>query len=250
MLIQGIGDEVISVLLALFFMALVTILWLSTYVTERPPVRAVVIRSANNSQTVQINASNEDVQINPAIEDSGPPLENSSPVESASNDINNETEENNLATIKVKFTNDESSLEIRERLNEKLGLFISKHLDRHLNLNSDDRIKLIFNGRMLSLRDQTLAQHGLTNNSVVHCMVQRNIQNDDNNQERERGGANPVDAMDLDLSSFCFPLLGSLLVVIWWCQMVYAHYFNMTTTISLVSLTVLFFASAANAYWT
>lgn len=248
MLIQGIGDEVISVLLALFFMALVTILWLSTAVTDRPPVRAVVIRSATTTQTLQINSSNQ------VTSDSSNPENSSSNSENASNSSNVqdtlETQsDENLATIKVKFTNDESSLEIKERLSEKLGLFISKHLDRHLNLNSDDRIKLIFNGRMLSLRDQTLAQHGLTNNSVVHCMVQRSVQTNDANEQVNAEGLNP-DAMDLDLSSICFPLLGSLLVVIWWCQMVYAHYFNMTTTISLVSLTVLFFASAANAYLT
>ena len=34
-----------------------------------------------------------------------------------------------LATIKIRFIN-EDSLEIREKLTEKLGLFISKHLDR------------------------------------------------------------------------------------------------------------------------
>ena len=34
-----------------------------------------------------------------------------------------------LATIKIRFIN-EDSLEIKERLTEKLGQFISKHLDR------------------------------------------------------------------------------------------------------------------------
>ena len=41
-----------------------------------------------------------------------------------------ETEsDSTLATIKIRFIN-EDSLEIRERLTEKLGQFISKHLDR------------------------------------------------------------------------------------------------------------------------
>ena len=129
------------------------------------------------------------------------------------------------------------------------------HYFRHLNLTNDDRVRLIYNGRVLG-RDQTLAEHGLTDNSVVHCLVQRSVGTNEsgtNNNGTNTGNQNrlgPDDTMDLDLSSFCLPLLGALLMGIWWCQVVYSQYFNLTTTISLVSLTILFFATAVNSYLT
>jgi len=277
MLIQGIGDEVVSVLLVLFLVLLISILWLSTHVQERPPVRAVVIRSANSAETIAEFQANPSPQINPratneiqdAIEATAESIEQinqseeiteireaNTEVTTESSNSTVETEsDSTLATIKVRFIN-EDSLEIRERLTEKLGQFISKHLDRHLNLTNEDRVRLIYNGRVLG-RDQTLAELGLTDNCVVHCLVQRSVQASTN----ENGTGNTAtandnqhrladDTMDLDLSSFCLPLLGALLMGIWWCQMVYSQYFNLTTTISLVSLTILFFATAVNSYLT
>ena len=127
---------------------------------------------------------------------------------------------------------------------------------RHLNLTNEDRVRLIYNGRVLG-RDQTLAELGLTDNCVVHCLVQRSVQASANengptspNDNLQHNNRLADDTMDLDLSSFCLPLLGALLMGIWWCQVVYSQYFNLTTTISLVSLTILFFATAVNSYLT
>ena len=53
MLIQGIGDEVISVIIALVVVGIISLVWLSTHVQDRPLVRAVVIRSSNNPNEVQ-----------------------------------------------------------------------------------------------------------------------------------------------------------------------------------------------------
>jgi len=284
MIVQGIGDEVVGVLIVLFLVLLVSILWLSTHVQERPPVRAVVIRSANSetiaefqaepSPQISSSANNEIQNAVEATAESIDQINNSSEqevteirdthssVEVTENSSNAvvETETtassdtSTLATIKIRFIN-EDSLEIKERLTEKLGQFISKHLDRHLNLTNDDRVRLIYNGRVLG-RDQTLAEHGLTDNSVVHCLVQRSVGTNEsgtNNNGTNTGNQNrlgPDDTMDLDLSSFCLPLLGALLMGIWWCQVVYSQYFNLTTTISLVSLTILFFATAVNSYLT
>jgi len=274
MLIQGIGDEVVSVLIILFLVLLVSILWVSTHVQERPPVRAVVIRSANSSETIAEFQANPSPQINPptneiqdAIEATAESIEQVNQneeiaeiretntevtTESSNSTVETETD-STLATIKIRFIN-EDSLEIRERLTEKLGQFISKHLDRHLNLTNEDRVRLIYNGRVLG-RDQTLAELGLTDNCVVHCLVQRSVQASTNESGPTAANDNQHnrladDTMDLDLSSFCLPLLGALLMGIWWCQVVYSQYFNLTTTISLVSLTILFFATAVNSYLT
>ena len=54
MIIEGIGDEVITVLITLLITLLVSIIWKSTNVRERPPVRAVVIRSANSETIAEI----------------------------------------------------------------------------------------------------------------------------------------------------------------------------------------------------
>ena len=54
MIVEGIGDEVITVLITLLITLLVSIIWKSTNVRERPPVRAVVIRSANSETIAEI----------------------------------------------------------------------------------------------------------------------------------------------------------------------------------------------------
>ena len=135
-------------------------------------------------------------------------------------------------------------------------LTVSKFFFRHLNLTNEDRVRLIYNGRVLG-RDQTLAELGLTDNCVVHCLVQRSVgtsensgSNNQNDNQTNNQNRLADDTMDLDLSSFCLPLLGALLMGIWWCQVVYSQYFNLTTTISLVSLTILFLATAVNSYLT
>lgn len=309
MMIQGIGDEVISVLIALILVVIISLVWHSTHVQERPLVRAVVIRSPNNPDGLhQIipNPDNPDQELLEAIESTveaqnqlqaehqeqrGSPddttnnrtSDNISPTTTISGtseviDANDETTSENadhpdidavdqtstssLATIKVRFIN-ETSLEIKERLSESLGRFISKHLQNHLNLVGEDRVKLIYNGRVLGRNQSTtLEELGLTDNCVIHCLVQRAPDAESNeNQNLNQGGragnladnagaAALDDILDFDVSNICLPLLGSVLVIIWWCQMIYSQYFNLTSTVSLVSLTILFLFSVVNTYFT
>ncbi len=157
-----------------------------------------------------------------------------------------------VATIKVRFI-DETSIEVREKLGEKLGAFVSKHLDERLNLSSSDRVKLIYNGRVLRPDQSSLSDLGLTDNCVVHCLVQR--QETTSPDGDATGGSASArtrqgnqEEVDLDLGSYCFPLLGLILAVIWSCQVIYAHYFNFSSTAALVLLTVLFIATTANNY--
>ena len=53
---------------------------------------------------------------------------------------------------------------------------------------------------------------------------------------------------DLDLSHICYPLIGCVLVLVWWLQVVYPHFFSVASTGSLVSLTILYLASVVNTY--
>ena len=302
MMIQGIGDEVISVLIALILVVIISLVWHSTHVQERPLVRAVVIRSPNNPDGLhQIipNPDNPDQELLEAIESTVEAQnqlqaehqeQRGSPDDTTNNrtsdiippttisgtseviDANDETTSENadhpdidvvdgassLATIKVRFIN-ETSLEIKERLSESLGRFISKHLQNHLNLVGEDRVKLIYNGRVLGRnQSSTLEELGLTDNCVIHCLVQRAPAESNENQNSNQRG-NPADnagaaalddILDFDVSNICLPLLGLVLVIIWWCQMIYSQYFNVTSTVSLVSLTILFLFSVANTYFT
>ena len=357
MIIYGIGDEIIGVAVAFTFTALVTIIWRSTHVQERPPVQAVVIRAAatstsSSSETGAITqttttatlhvlhqhgeildasdateeaivatnnstANSDDVEEQDGADsaEGADGAEGDGTVGDSFGDANQTTEEienlnattttstsedhdkatsnkvkresdirshqgesskespnseattstpsqsqsaekqpsdvsnPDMVTIKVRFI-DETSIEVKEKLAEKLGRFVSKHLDSHLNLTSDDRVKLIYNGRILRPEQSSLSELGLTDNCVVHCLVQRQTRTA-SNAGRPQGAASAgagQDDLDLDLGSFCFPLLGIVLAVIWSCQLVYAHYFNFSSTAALVLLTVLFVATLANNY--
>lgn len=92
-------------------------------------------------------------------------------------------------------------------------------------------------------------QLGLQDNCTVHCLVQRNQAPPSGSAAGSQTSAIEIPG-DLDLSGLCYPVLGTVLFVIWWCQVVYAHYFTFTSTMSLVSLTFLYAASVANAYLT
>ena len=137
-----------------------------------------------------------------------------------------------------------------------LGHFKSRHLrPRHGGqgvtspIQPNDRVRLIFNGKVLHSDSSTLAQLGFQHNCTVHCLVQRESATP--NVNVGHGGVtlgSDVPGADLDLSNLCYPVLGTVLFVIWWCQVVYAHYFTFTSTMSLVSLTFLYAASVANAY--
>ena len=305
MMIQGIGDEVISVLIALILLVIISLVWHSTHVQERPIVRAVVIRSPNNPDGLhQIipNPDNPDQELLEAIESTveaqnqlqaehqqeqhgghdtitnnrsvdiiTPPTIISGTSEViASNETTSENADHpdnfdavdrgtsSLATIKVRFIN-ETSLEIKERLSESLGRFISKHLQNHLNLVGEDRVKLIYNGRVLGRNQSTTLQElGLTDNCVIHCLVQREAESNENQNSNSNQRGNNLaenagaldDILDFDVSNICLPLLGMVLAIIWWCQMIYSQYFNLTSTVSLVSLTVLFLFSVVNTYFT
>ena len=273
--IEGIGDEVVGLFVALAVIIVIALLWSTTHVQDRPPVRAVLAQvSPNSNQDRTIIISSElpsdpgQDQAQSNLLDTNSTAENHEQItgetitenpsiqagESSQNE-DDEGTEREQERIKIRFQFlDETSLQVETRLSEHISGLKRRHLIPHLGLNSSngDNVRLIFNGRVLQRDQQTLEEAGLANNCVVHCLVQR--RNTDGSTTEGRTGNNNVnrnnelDISDLDLSNVCYPLLGSVLMAIWWCQVVYAHYFTLTSTLSLVSLTVLYLASAANAY--
>ena len=285
--IEGIGDEVIGMVVALIIITVLSIVWSSTHVQERPPVRAVIAQVSNRNQagstliiasdlpaglpgdtgqqtratdggTAEGNDQNSEVR----NDGSNALIGNSS---QSSGDLNNqqttEISQTEGQKVKIKFQFlDETSLEVETHLLERIFGLKRRHLMPHLGLNSSngDNVRLIFNGRVLQREQQTLSEAGLANNCVVHCLVQRGNSSQTTGRAATEGrqaatdAANPnddnIEISELDLSNICYPLLGSVLMAIWWCQVVYTHYFSLTSTLSLISLTVLFLFSAANAF--
>ena len=258
--IEGIGDEVIGLLVAIIIIGITFLLWSSTYVQERVPVVVQVLPQTNQNSTEQIDQQSTS---DPNSEESQESLSSDtiSPAEEVTENLSQNvpipenlerTDEHDPIKIRCQFL-DETSLHVDTFLSESISGLKTRHLIPHLGLNpsNGDNVRLIFNGRVLQGENQTLEQSGINNNCVIHCLVHRNTPN--SQSERTPGinanrNDNGIDVADLDLSNVCYPLLGSVLMAIWWCQVVYAHYFTLTSTLSLVSLTVLYLASAANAY--
>jgi len=258
--VEGIGDEVVGLFVVLIVIAITALLWSTTHVQDSIPIVQVLPANSENT-AAEISARHSlDPGINQSQEDSLG--DTNSVLEEEVATISDQNEEPNTEDttssnqdpiqIRCQFL-DETSLQVDTFLSEKISRLKTRHLIPHLGLNplNGDSVRLIFNGRVLQGENQTLGESGIANNCVIHCLVHRRDHNNDTERNAERNenrNENGLDISDLDLSNVCYPLLGSVLMAIWWCQVVYAHYFTLTSTLSLVSLTVLYLASAANAY--
>ena len=87
-----------------------------------------------------------------------------------------EEDDANCVTIRIRFI-DETQFEVRSPLSATLGQFKSRHLKpREASpIRPNDRVRLIFNGKVLQSDSTSLAQLGLQHNSTVHCLVQRDV---------------------------------------------------------------------------
>jgi hypothetical protein len=257
--VEGIGDEVIGLLVVVLVVGITTLLWTTTHVQDRVPVVVQILPRTNQSQTRTASTQHS---LDPGEEISSENTQNntnsvseeltSDSAQSEQNRVVDEGSQQEPIKIRCQFL-DETSLQVDTRLTESLSGLKTRHLIPHLRLNpsNGDNVRLIFNGRVLQGETITLAEAGVGNNCVIHCLVHRNTPDNEAEGIPRRNAnrnENVVDISDLDLSNVCYPLLGSVLMAIWWCQVVYAHYFTMTSTLSLVSLTVLYLASAANTY--
>ncbi|XP_069192423.1 transmembrane and ubiquitin-like domain-containing protein 1 isoform X2 [Procambarus clarkii] len=70
--------------------------------------------------------------------------------------------------IRLKFL-DETQRYVFAKLTEQVGTFKRQHFS--IEMDANRRIRLIFNGQLLSQDTSTLAQYGLFENCVVHCHV-------------------------------------------------------------------------------
>jgi len=281
--VDGVGDEVLGLLVSVLATFLVAVLWKTTQVRDAPPIHHVVIQgdrirafgfSTNPAAANRARApSTANSTTDGASEEQNlqlPPSPTSQNEDGDEGSVTTEEEElsgseggsggveSESINIKLRFL-DESELDVTTKLSECLRRFRRRHLDSHLSLSPTDKVKLIFNGKIIHRDGQTLSEAGIYDNCTVHCLVQRvdpataspsqqsSGSSDGQHQHSHNfhAGANDPGS-DLDLQTLCFPLLGTILFGCWWFALFYSQNFTMLSLTSLVSLTVLYAASVAN----
>jgi len=269
--LEGVGDEVVGLLVSFLAMTVVALLWKTTQVRDSPPIHSVVI-TADRIRAYGFPAGNNSRghshhHTHQHEEQTEPPggEGNVTEQEDVSEEESNETPPPDVTAedsvnIKLKFL-DETELDVTTKLSECLKKFRKRHLDTHLSLSPTDKVKLIFNGKIIHRDAQKLSEAGIYDNCTVHCLVQRVSPADGGGaegatsagaapQSAHPGGqtGNPLNDVgsDLDLQTLCFPLLGTILFGCWWFALFYSQNFTMLSLTSLVSLTVLYAASVAN----
>lgn len=284
---EGIGDEVVGVMVSFLAMTIVALLWKTTHVRETPPIHSVVItatpirhaHSHGHTHTVaggrvatatlgNATEAAADRSSNDSSPRTAPEATETRTAEGTRSGGQNEREaaEEEEAVvsdesepeirIKLRFL-DETTMDVVTRLSERLSRFRRRHLDAHLNLGPADKVKLIFNGKIIHRDAQQLSEAGIYDNCVVHCLVQREqaataaaagtaATAGAGGVPPAGGGGDDIFQSELDLQAFCFPLLGTILFGCWWFLLFYSQHFTMLGAMSLVSLTVLYLASLAN----
>ncbi|KAG7175005.1 Transmembrane and ubiquitin-like domain-containing protein 1-like [Homarus americanus] len=145
--------------------------------------------------------------------------------------------------IRLKFL-DETQRFVFALLTEQVGSFKRQHFS--IEMDANRRIRLIFNGQLLSQDNSTLAQYGLFDNCVVHCHVSQP-------QQMNRGQSGELAAQEEEeayVSGLLAPLLYCVMVVMWYLRYEYGHLFNTMSTVILLFLTALLLISTYLLYIT
>jgi len=287
--IQGIGNEVFYFFCLVGLIALFVVSWYSTFVAEpniqsvilveerslpRGTVQAAQIREVDVTEFLQgvanarpdenLGEVEEEVVANqPEVEEPIAALNAS--VEAASetsqvvenNEANVEEEsipEEGRVTIRLKFLND-TQKDVEASLVENIGQFKRRNFTEELS--NSMRVRLIYNGQVLSQEGNTLESYGLTDKCVVHCLVHQSQQSTNTaSQEQPQVGhhhhhqhQHRHQASDLDLSIYCIPMLGLVLVMLWYFRFTYSAYFNLMSTMALLGLTSLYFLSVYGTHF-
>ncbi|XP_068621953.1 transmembrane and ubiquitin-like domain-containing protein 1 isoform X2 [Battus philenor] len=156
--------------------------------------------------------------------------------------------------IKLKYLND-TLKEVEGSLDELLKDFKWRHFSTELN--SECRVRLIFNGRVLVDEAATLQACGLHHRAVVHCLVHP-IRN--NNQQRVipeeanvaatheliTEAAQPERAWDLE--NILMTLVSVALTVVWFFRCEYSNMFTASASVALFGLTVFYSVAIFGLY--
>ncbi|CAG0914775.1 unnamed protein product [Notodromas monacha] len=269
-LIEGFGDEVLCIFALVFVIMVAAVVWASTSVSDRPRAAVELSDPGVRSSVNPLLLMSDEHLLGGAVGDI--PTSESPGNQSESNPATGEPEvgpeaepsrpEDDVGShpdaikIKLKYVND-SDKSVSGRLGEKLSDF--KRRNFRPDITAGKFVRLIFQGRLLSNDDDTLAQHGLFDNCVVHCHVS-------NNHPRAQQPQASVDAthpafhhfndaailaqgeFEIELGNWMMPVGGFLLSILWayWYQ--FGHFFSFLATICLTVLTGLFCSVLLGVY--
>jgi len=157
-------------------------------------------------------------------------------------------------TVRIKFLNDvirEMRVKSTDTIRDFKATFFAEELAAF------NRVRLIFNGQMLS-DHLSFGHYNITNNTVIHCLISRGggggngngpnngVGNEDaatagGGRGGDGGGDDVVIMQELDLSRLVFPLVAVILSCVWYFRVQYRQLFNATSSLALLFLTGVFF---------
>lgn len=142
--------------------------------------------------------------------------------------------------IKLKYLND-TLKEVEGSLDELLKDFKLRHFS--MELSSECRVRLIFNGRVLCDEGATLRACGLHHRAVVHCLVHPNRnrnQGEDGNGTHELITERPQNERPWDLENILMTFVSVALTVVWFFRCEYSNMFTASASVALFGLTVFY----------
>jgi len=103
-------------------------------------------------------------------------------------------------------------------------------------MNANKLVRFIFTGQRLE-DNRTLQSYNIADNTVVHVLISNNPSS--TSRTRSPTGSH-VDLAVFNAGVFMIPLFTMMLGIIWYLWFEYPEYFNVTSTLSLTCITVVF----------
>ncbi|GBP47958.1 Transmembrane and ubiquitin-like domain-containing protein 2 [Eumeta japonica] len=147
--------------------------------------------------------------------------------------------------IKLKYLND-TFKEVEGSLDELLKDFKWRHFSNELA--AANRVRLIFNGRVLGDEAATLAALGLHHRAVVHCLVHPPRNNPQQRAVPEEATLSPPELVaeapqperSWDLENVLMTLVSIALTIVWFFRCEYSNMFTASASVALFGLTIFY----------
>ncbi|XP_043244307.1 vasodilator-stimulated phosphoprotein-like [Amphibalanus amphitrite] len=154
------------------------------------------------------------------------------------------SENSQTIVVKLKFLNDTQRL-VEGRRAEPLADFKRRHFPTETAANRI--VRLIFNGRVLP-DQETLSQCGLYHNCVVHCHVSAHPRPAAGGGAAGGAAAGGGAPAELDIGVLLYPVLTSVVTLVWGLRLRYPELFSGTAVLLLAVLTLLLACFAAATF--
>lgn len=263
-LIEGIGDDLLCVLVFLVFIGIVSLAWLSTHVNHiQFPSTLFIIerrtRRRNEDEAERSSTSpppSHEATPTPSLVRQDQPAERESDIESSEIEETNPeqttapTSTNETATvvdeepslqIVIKFLN-ETQRSISAHPNDTISKIKQSHFASELANNQ--MVRFIYQGRELQDRE-TLRTCNIRDQTVIHCQISnRRIESSrsraDGHSSTPHIHAASIDTSPVNISSQFVLLLTLILGFIWYLRIKYRLLFSPISTIILILITIIF----------